>query len=378
MANITKALVERAKAPQAGQAFTRDDELTGFALRVTAAGVKSFVWEGRIKGRVRRMTLGQFPALTVFEARRRALEVKTAVASGDDPALERKRERTEPTFGDLAAAWVERHAKLKRKSWARDERRLAVHFERWNPRRLSDISREETGKLQHAIAQRHGQIASNRAITLLRAVFNWGAAEGIFTGDNPAVGLKFYREHKRERFLSPDELRRVNESLLRETDWRWRSYFPLVLMLGLRKGELLGARWQDVDLDQQTITLPETKSGHSHTLPLPAAAADLLRSLPSLSAAGWIFPGDGKTGHLVEVKSAWQRIRARAGVPDVTVHDLRRTLGSWLAASGHSLPLIGRALGHSNPSSTAIYARLSLDPVRAALEANAEAMRLAR
>jgi integrase len=213
-------------------------------------------------------------------------------------------------------------------------------------------------------------------MTLLRAVFNWGMSEGIVRGANPAIGLKFYQERKRERFLSPDELQRVNEALIAETDWRWRTYFPLLLLLGLRKNELLGARWSDVDLDQRTIKIPDTKAGRSHLLPLPAAAVAMLEELPSRDKSEWLFPSFGKSGHIVEVKSAWGRIRDRAKVADVTVHDLRRTLGSWLAASGYSLPLIGKALNHSNVASTQIYARLDLAPVRAALEANATIMRL--
>ncbi|MGC2303514.1 tyrosine-type recombinase/integrase [Candidatus Binatus sp.] len=376
MANITKALVEREKAPQTGQKFIRDDGLRGFGLRVTAGGVKSFILEARIKGRVRRMTLGQYPDLSVLAARTQALADRTAIAHGEDPAEARKQQHRELTFGDLTAAWLERHAKAHRKTWERDKRRLEVHFVRWQTRRLSDVSREEVGREQHKIAQRHGQVASNRAMTLLRAVFNWGISEGIVTGRNPAIGLTFYHEQKRERFLSPDELQRVNEGLMAETDWRWRAYFPLLLLLGLRKNELLSARWVDVDLDQRTITIPDTKAGRSHLLPLPGPAIAMLEELPSRDKSEWLFPSFGKSGHIVEVKGAWTRIRDRAKVADVTVHDLRRTLGSWLAASGHSLPLIGKALNHSNVTSTQIYARLDLAPVRAALEANATIMRL--
>jgi integrase len=383
MANITKALVERAKAPQTGQTFIRDDSLRGFGLRVTAGGVKSFILEARIKGRVRRMTLGQYPDLSVLAARTQALADRTAIAHGEDPAEARKQQHREHTFGYLIEAWIERHAKAHRKTWERDKRRLEVHFARWQTRRLSDIPKEEVGRLQHVIAKRRGRVASNRAMTLVRAIFNWGnGAGGIPTKDkngnliNPAIGLTFYHEDKRERFLSPDELQRVNQALIAETDWRWRAYFPLLLLLGLRKNELLSARWTDVDLAQRTLKVPDTKAGRSHLLPLPAAAAAILEELPSRDKSEWLFPSFGKSGHIVEVKSAWGRIRDRAKVADVTVHDLRRTLGSWLAASGYSLPLIGKALNHSNVSSTQIYARLDLAPVRAALEANATIMRL--
>jgi len=391
MANITKALVERAKAPAAGQIFIRDDELTGFGLRVTANGVRSFIWEGHVKGRVRRITLGQYPAMKVLEARNEALATKAAVNRGEDPAEARKAVHRELTFGELTEAWIERHAKEHRKTWQRDQHRLEMHFARWGSRRLSDLSREEVDRVKRSIAEQHagkrksgkvskkklgGKVTANRAMTLLRAIFNWAARERIFNGNNPAAGLDFYDERRRERFLNPDELQRVNEGLMAETDWRWRAYFPLLLLLGLRKNELLSARWTDVDLSQRSLKIPDTKAGRSHLLPLPSPAVAMLEGLPSRGKSEWLFPGYGKSGHVVEVKDAWNRIRTRAGVPDVTVHDLRRTLGSWLAASGYSLPLIGKALNHSDVSSTQIYARLDLAPVRAALEANATAMRL--
>ncbi len=273
-------------------------------------------------------------------------------------------------------AYLEQHAKPHKRSWRRDQVRLDTHFGKWKTRRLSDLSRAEVVKTQHALREQRGPIESNRSLMLLRSVFNWARDEGIFTGDNPAQSLTYFREGKRRRFLSADELMRVNEALLQETDWRWRSYFPLLLMLGLRRSELLAAQWSDVDLKTNTITIPQTKSGEPLLLPLPRAAAEILAGLPSRETSTWIFPSSGTTGHVVEVKGAWARIRARAGVNDVHVHDLRHTLASWLVAQGVNLPLVGRALNHARASTTERYAHLDLDPVRAVLEVNAQTMRL--
>jgi integrase len=152
---------------------------------------------------------------------------------------------------------------------------------------------------------------------------------------------------------------------------------PAVL-LGTRRSELLAARWADVvgiGTPKPTLRLPVTKTGNPHLLPLPEAAARILDGLPSRAdSAEFVFPGAGRKGHLVEVKVAWRRIGSRAGVDDVTVHDLRRTLGSWLASQGYSLLLIGKALHHKSPRATEIYSRLDLDPVREALERNAALM----
>ena len=372
---ITKLVAERARAPESGQAFIRDDDFKGFALRITAGGAKAFVWEGRVRGRMRRVTIGPFPALSVLAARRKVLAIKAAVAEGKDPAETRHNEHNEPTFTVLADKYLERHAKPHKKSWREDERRINAHLvPRFGTRRLSDIPRDELVTMQQVIRRERGLYESNRTTVLLRTMFNIAHDLKLHAGDNPAARIKLFREEPRERFLSPDELRRVNDALAAEPDWRWRAYFPLSLMLGTRKTEMLAARWADVDLEQRTLRLPITKAGRSHLLPLPTPAAEMLRTLPSHGESEWLFPSRGATGHLVEVASAWQRIRGRAGVPDVRVHDLRRTLGSWLAAQGYSLPLIGRALNHSNSVSTAVYARLQLDPVREALERNAALM----
>jgi integrase len=374
MAHLTKQTVDAAKAPADGQRFIRDDQIRGLALRITANGVKSFVWEGRVKGRMRRITLGQYPALTVVLARDKALETKTGIARGGDPALERERERGEPTFGNLTARYIDEHARPRKKSWKRDESRINAHFSKWSSRRVSDISADEVARLHHAVSEAHGKVAANRAIELLRVIFNLGRDWGYLAGPNPAARVKRFHENKRERFLSPDEMRRLNSALAGEPSVYWRAFFALSLMIGTRKNELLSARWSDFDLEKRTWTIPTTKAGRSHLLPLPAPAVEMLKLLPSRDHHEFVFPGRGASGHLREPRKAWERILKRASIEGVWIHDLRRTFGSWLAVQGYSLPLIGRALNHSNAASTSIYARIDLDPVRAALENNAALM----
>jgi integrase len=372
---ITKATVEAAAPPAADQRFIRDRLVRGFGLRITADGTKTFIFEGRVKGRVRRITIGRYPDLSVLAARNRAQEIRAAIAAGRDPADERIAERHEQTFGGLVKAYIDDYAKFHRKSWQRDEKRLRGHCARWNSRRLSDMTRADIEGLHRALAEGHGKIEANRTIETVRGMFAKAVEWGTMA-TNPALGFHRFKERPRERFLSPAELARVNEALVAEPDWRWRSLFPLLLLLGSRRGELLAAKWEHVDLDQRIWRIPTSKTGESRLVPLPAPAVDIIEGLPSRGASEWLFPARGATvsGHVESPGAAWRRIRARAGVPDVRVHDLRRTLGSWLAGAGYNLTLIGKALGHSSINSTAIYARMHLDPVRVALEANAIAM----
>jgi integrase len=360
---------------------------------------------------MRRITIGAFPDLSVLLARNKAIEIRAAVARGEDPSLQRELDRREPTFRILCERYIEHHAKQQRKSWKRDARRLEMYFglkllpeqessseseqsdlptsepprilARWANRRLSDITTEDIARLRDEIRSKvprrkahalGGSVAANRAIGLLRTMFNLARDWGMLSVPNPAERVKLFHEERRARFLSADELVRVNTALAAELSEYWRAYFAISLILGARKNEILGAKWSDVDFDQRTWTIPITKAGRAHLLPLPEPAIRLLEVLPRVEGNPFVFPGAGKSRHLVEPRKAWDRIRTAAEVPDVTIHDLRRTLGSWLAAQGYNLTLIGKTLNHSNVASTQIYARMDLGPVRAALEKNAALM----
>ncbi len=386
MAKLTQQAVDRAAAPATGQRFLRDARVLGLALRVTSGGAKAWVWEGRVRGRVRRITLGPHPALSLAVARDQALATAAAVARGEDPAAARAHERGELTFGGLAELYLERHARPRKRSARQDEQMLRDVLGRpgkesalipasWRHRRLSDLTRQAVAELHARVGRDSGHYAANRGLALLRAMFNLARTWGLYSGDNPATGIRAFREEKRDRFLAPHELSRALAAIDQEPDWRWRAYFRLALLLGPRRQELLRARWPELDFPARSWRLPTTKAERPHLLPLPTPAVEILESLPSRGQSEWVFPSPAaRSGHLEEPKKAWQRIRERANTKDVRIHDLRRTLGSWLAASGYGLPMIGRVLNHSQPSATAVYARLDLEPVRRALEANAQAM----
>jgi integrase len=374
---LTKDAIERAKLPGAGkkERFIRDDLVQGLGVRVTATGKKRFVFEARIKGRPRRITIGAWPDLNVTLARERAMEMRTAIAKGDDPANDAAEARKELTLASLWSTYLERHAKPHKRSVGRDEYLMGRYVPGgWHSRRLSDISRNDIARLHARIGDEHGHYAANRTLALLRTMFNLARTWQLIKTDNPVQGIKPFKEHKRQRYLSPEELQRVNAALLDEPDWRWRAWFPLAVMLGTRRGELLAMLWENIDFNSRTWLIPQTKDGEAHLLPLPAPVIAILEGLPSRGNSEWTFPGTGASGHLVEPKKAWTRILERAGVEGARIHDLRHTLASWLVSQGFNLPLIGRALNHTQTATTARYAHLALDPVRAALEQTAALM----
>jgi integrase len=133
---------------------------------------------------------------------------------------------------------------------------------------------------------------------------------------------------------------------------------------------------EDVDLTRGVWRIPITKAGKPHILPIPAPVVELLHNLPAVADNPFVFPGRGSS-HFTNLQHPWNRIRTRAGLSDLRLHDLRRSTGSWLAGAGASLPLIGSVLGHTSPGVTQVYSRFDLTPIRAALESNAERMLLA-
>ena len=372
MPKLTKRLIDAVPHPNKGQLFIRDEGLPGFGLRVTP-GSKSFILERRVLGRVRRMTIGPYGPLTVDQARKKAQQSIAQIFDGKDPAQARQDRHKEPTFGFLAQEYLDRHASQK-KSAKNDVSALNKHLSQWRTRKLSAISRNDVAKLHRAIGISGHPYQANRTIALLRKMFNLALDWGLFPGPNPATRITMYKEEKRDRFVQPTEMPTLLKALSQEPNKHIRNTLLISLLTGARKNEILTMRWEDLNLDQAVWRLPDTKAGRSHLIPLPAPVCDLLRSLPRANGNSYVFPGRYGRGHLRNINRGWFRIRAQAGLNDVRVHDLRRTLGSWLTMNGASLPLVGKVLNHSDFSTTQIYARMNLEPVRVALEANAERM----
>jgi integrase len=175
-------------------------------------------------------------------------------------------------------------------------------------------------------------------------------------------------EQSRERWLRADELPRVAEAIDQEPNLYIRSALWLYLLTGMRKSELLQAKWEHIDWERSELRLGETKGGRTHYVPLSPAALAVLQAVPRQEDNSYILAGARKGQHLVNIALAWGRIRKRAGIEDVRLHDLRRTVGSWLAQSGSSLHLVGSILGHRNLATTQIYARLGQDVAHRALD----------
>lgn len=370
---FTEAKVAKLEPPAIGRVYHKDSRFLGLQLCVTSAGAKTYYFVKRIGGKPTRVRLGTVDQLTVDQARTAAGSVTGEVAAGHNPQADRKRRREEPSVKDLFDHWMlYANAHKKPRSVAEDQRQYDSFLKTWEYRRLSTIKRATVQALHSRTGRENGIYAANRLLSLLRAMFN-KADEIGYRGDNPAKGIKPFKEQSRDRFLHPDELKAFFSALEVESDL-FRDFYVTLLLTGARRGNVQAMRWDELDLGTGCWRIPDTKAGMAVVVPLVGPLVTILTARREVSDSLWVFPGRRKGEHLAEPKGAWKRILKRAGLTDLRPHDLRRSLGSWMAGQNVSLTIIGKALGHKTASATMIYSRLSLDPVREAVDRAATAI----
>ena len=273
----------------------------------------------------------------------------------------------ELTLGALFETYVDQHLVPRGKHTRTPRSLFNTHFADWADRKLSKIKATDVQK-RHAEIGTTRPAAANRAVQLLRAMYNRAIYWGHFEDANPALRIERFPETARKRFLHPDEMAAFLGALGASPP-TFRDFILMCLFTGARRSNVQTMRWADIHFERAVWSIPITKSGDPHQIPLVREALGVLQHRRRTATAEWVFPGESRSGHYQEPTRAWRSLLERAGIEDLHIHDLRRTVGSWLAAEGTSLPIIGETLGHKSPASTAIYARLSLDPVRASLEA---------
>lgn len=369
---ITKRTVDGAE-PGTVDRFLWDPELKGFGLKVTPHGRKVFQAQYRLRGQrqSRRMTIGAYGPLTVDQARAEARRILGEAASGRDPAEER-RPRSVTDFATVFEDFLADHADAKRKPrTAVEYRRLArIHLlPRFGRLSVTDLDRAHVAKLHREMADAPYQ--ANRTLALLSKFCNWCEMRELRPEhSNPCRHVEKYREEKRERFLSGEELLRLG-NVLAELEYS-REMSPwaigavrLLMFTGARLSEVLTLKWQHVNFERRLLLLADSKTGKKVVYINPAAQA-VLEGLPRLEGNPFVICGRTPGRHLINLEKPWRLIRSRAGLDDVRLHDLRHSFAAVAAGQGLSLPMIGKLLGHSQPQTTARYAHLAADPVQEA------------
>jgi integrase len=377
MPTINKRFVDSAAA---GRHY--DNALAGFGLYVGATGAKSYFVEYRPgRGRAvakRRCSFGKHGGVapggriwTADMARSEALRLLGMVKAGRDPLVDR--DATPTLLGDLMPAWLG-ELELERKArTAYDYRRLIKRhaLPRLGRLDVAAVTRQHVAKLHHALHATPAE--ANHLLRVLSSFFSWCERNGYRPDhSNPCRLAAKYRENKRDRFLSPRELRRLSRALA--VAERCGAATPhavaairLLVFTGARLGEVLGLRWEWVDLARGELRLPDSKTG-AKVVHLNAPAREVLAGLPRVAGNPHVIVGGRPGRALVNLEKPWRRVRKAALLDDVRLHDLRHSHASVAVAGGLSLPLVGALLGHSQPSATARYAHLAADPVKAASE----------
>jgi integrase len=327
----------------------------------------------RVGGRQRWLTIGRHGSpWTPETARAEAIRLLGIRVAGLDPAIERDRHKGALTIADLGARFLSEHVTQHCKPRTAKEYQRAVD-QNINPllgrQRIADLTRADVQRLHHNFHDRPCQ--ANRALAVLSKMMNLAEQWGLRPdGSSPTRHVRKYRETKRERYLSMEELQRLGRALAESQTTGTESPFALaaiglLALTGARLTEILTLRWAEVDLERQVLRLPDSKTG-AKTIYLNDAAMDLLRTMPRLAGNPYVVAGAKKGARLVNLQKPWRRIRARAGLEDVRIHDLRHSFASIAAGAGLSLPVIGKLLGHTQPVTTARYAHLAADPLHTA------------
>ena len=377
MAKITKRTVD-ALAGQERERVVWDDDLKGFGVRVHPTGRKVYIVKTRYRGRVIKMTIGPHGAVTPSYARVRAAEIITDARAGKNPA---GRNTDAPTMIALGKRFLKEYVSTHCKTSTAEEYRRSVKLfidPRIGRYRVPDIQRSDIAALHHDM--RDTPYQANRTLGVLSKMFNLAELWDFRPdGSNPCRHVKRFREEKRERFLSDVEYQRLGAALKEiEVDGSETASaiaaVRLLMLTGCRLSEIQKLRWEHVDLGASELRLPDSKTG-AKVVYLGDPAIAVLECIDRRDGNPWVIAGRKPGSHLTDMQHPWRRIRARAGLDDVRIHDLRHSFASGGLLVGEGLPMIGKLLGHTQVQTTARYAHLANDPVKSA--ANRIASRIA-
>ncbi len=367
---FTKKRLDALPPPITGRDYYRDEKQRGLELRVYPTGRKMFALYRKIDGRADRVTIGLYPDLSVEQARDEAQALLGEIAQGGNPAHERRALREEMTFAQLFEQYLEEYAKKRKRDKGKgDEDANRLYLGSLQQRKLSSITRADIVKL-HGEIGRETPIAANRTASLLSGAFNFARDRG-WPYENPASKIKRFPETKRDKYLDLDQLDRFRRSLEAEENRTMADYFVTALATGARRGNVMSMRWDEIHWERGVWEIPavKAKTKTAMNVILVVKLLELLERRKNAPDADpeWVFPGrKGRTdaGHIVEVKTAWERITKRAGIKGFRPHDLRHTLASWQVNLGATGAIVGKSLEHRSAQTTQRYMHLHLDPVR--------------
>jgi integrase len=373
-----------------------DTDVRGFGIRCQR-NKKVYLLKARINGRARWFSIGEHGApWTPDSARKEAQRLWGQIRSGEDLAAVREARRKRPSMAELCTRYLDEHAHEHKKASSAhlDERNIENHVRPFlGEMFVEEVSRADIDRFKRAVKDgktrnpsdtrksgyRGGKLVTggsgvaNRCLALLSKMFNLAERWGWrVEHTNPVRHVEKYKEQKRERYLSVDELARLSDALAKalidktETPYVV-AVFRLLVLTGARLSEILTLRWQDVDLQHGVLRLPDSKTGRK-TVWLNTPALSVLEDLPRVAKNPFVIVGDREGAHLVNTKKPWRRICKAAGITSLRIHDLRHSFASVAVGSGLGLHITGKMMGHLRASTTERYAHLADGAIREANE----------
>ncbi|MFN3727556.1 MAG: tyrosine-type recombinase/integrase [Allosphingosinicella sp.] len=366
---LTDSKVLAVKPPAKGQQEHPDAKVTGLRLRVGAGGTKTWIFRARTGERTINKKLGSYPGMDLTEARTAALKLVAAIArDGSAEAVER-------TFGAVAEHWIKKVAKPKNDSWRLQERRLEMHvLPAWRDRKIVDIRRADVRELLDRL---EGAVLPNRVLTLVKTIFRFALSRD-WIDVSPAEGIRKPQvEQERDRVLTMTDMAQIWKAA-ELLGYPFGPYIRLLALTAQRRTEVAGMRWNDLDLDAATWTIPaaDTKGDRRHYVPLSAVAVEILRALPRLGVHVFTTDGRSHMTNYAKLKARLDAFVAATGgaVEAWRLHDLRRSAATHMVRLGVREEVVGRVLNHAARGVTArVYALHTYGPEkRQAFEAWAE------
>lgn len=378
---FTQKTIDALPVPESGQKIYYDtDSNDGLCLIASYGGSKTYFLQMYFRGRGIKTKIGSAKIMKLAEAKIKAHTLRKRAEQGIDPSQERNEVLRDMTLKQFFYdQYYPRHVKVhtRPKTQAKDDTMFRNNLAAFHGRKMMSITKEDVERLHIELKDRISLYTANRAIGLLKHMYNkaidWGypAHSG-----NPVVGIKMFKERSRERFLQPDEINRFFAALYEDPNELFKNYVLLSLFIGQRRQNMLSMRWSCVDLTLGIVSFPDSKNGEPQRIPLITQAWDILKEMRKHATDDWVFPSQNgsKSGHVEDLHRPWYALLKRAGIENMRFHDLRRTFGSYQAITGAGSFVLGKALGDKTNAAVRVYARLTMDPIRDSIQRGADKM----
>lgn len=374
---LTKRTVEETQPNR----YVWDSEVPGFGVRGLPSGDRKFVFQFRsLGGPQGKLTIGSYPSMTVEEARRIAREHRTEVERGGNPSLGRRAERAAPTVREMAMHYCDVYAAQRglKPRTVKDARRLLERYAlpKLGSHKAKDITPADVRKVMSYARDGSGRYEANRLRAVLSRMFTLAIRENV-RSDNPCKGVEKYHEDQRWTHLCDQEVQALLDACDRHSDQNAASAVRLLLFTGARLQEVIKASWDQFDLERGVWEKPShhTKTKLRHRARLSQTALSMLRQMRADDPDGaFLFPGRNPRSPRSDLNRPWASICKSAGLTGYRLHDLRRTTASFMLSEGADLATVGKALGHTQASTTARYAHLFEEVVQVGVDRASERM----